>query len=230
LSTVREIPDIEASRAARTPEAIYFLGDSITLGWRDEDLGGWPARLMRRLARQGYSITGYNLGVRGDTSGQIAERWEQEVGRRQRGLNSLLVFAFGVNDAKVAPDGTRPTALSETVSSIRRILDGARDYRVLLIGPAPVDEPLMQRRLNTQGMAAMPTAESIVAITRRMESEARSAGVPFLDLLDGLSSNAVWRKSLADTDGLHPSRDGHDLIADLIQGWPAWAELFPRLR
>ncbi|MBL8581626.1 MAG: hypothetical protein JNL61_05285 [Rhizobiaceae bacterium] len=221
---------MQASPAAGTPDAIYFLGDSITLGWRDEDLGGWPARLMRRLAGQGYSITGYNLGVRGDTSGEIAERWEQEVGRRQRGSNSLLVFAFGVNDAKVAPDGTYLTPASDTASSVRRILAAARRHRVLLIGPAPVDEVLMQRHLNQEGLAAMPTAKAIDAIARRMESEARSAGVPFLDLLDRLAANAVWKRSLADTDGLHPSRSGHDLVADLIQEWPAWAELFPRPR
>ncbi len=227
MSTAREISDMQASPAAGTPDAIYFLGDSITLGWRDEDQGGWPARLMRRLAGQGYSITGYNLGVRGDTSCEIAERWEQEVGRRQRGSNSLLVFAFGVNDAKMAPDGTHLTPASETASSIRRILAAARRYRVLLVGPAPVDEPLMQHHLNAEGGAAMPTAESITTIARRMESEARSAGVPFLDLLGRLAQDAVWQKSLADTDGLHPSRAGHELIADLIQDWPAWAELFP---
>src|SRR5262245_46817931 len=90
---------------ATTPDTIYFLGDSITLGWRDEELGGWPTRLMRRLAARGHDITGYNLGIRGDTSREIAGRWKDEVRRRQRGANPLLVFAFGVNDAKMEPDG-----------------------------------------------------------------------------------------------------------------------------
>lgn len=228
MSTARDIPDILASPAADTPEAIYFLGDSITLGWRDEDHGGWPARLMRRLAGRGYRITGYNLGVRGDTSAEIAERWEQEVGRRQRGASALLVFAFGVNDAKLAPDGTPVTPSAETAASIRRILAASRRHRVLLIGPSPVDEPLMQRHLNAEGLAAMPTGAAIAATARQMEAEAHSADVPFLDLLAALGASAAWKRSLAATDGLHPSGDGHDLIADLIEEWPAWSALFPR--
>jgi lysophospholipase L1-like esterase len=226
LSTARELSDRRPPPVAGTPDAIYFLGDSITLGWRDEDLGGWPARLMRRLAAQGHAITGYNLGIRGDTSREIAARWRDEVGRRQRGTGSLLVFAFGVNDAKVGPDGGRTVPPEETAANLRTILAAARGYRVLLVGPAPIEEKLMQRHLNAEGLSAMPTPASVAETARQMAREANAAGVPFLDLLTLLSSNAVWQRSLAETDGLHPSRAGHDLIADQIQGWPAWSDLF----
>lgn len=221
---------MQAPPATDTPDTIYFLGDSITLGWRDEELGGWPARLMRRLAARGYNVTGYNLGIRGDTSREIAGRWEDEVQRRQRGANALLVFAFGVNDAKVEPDGRRSLPAGEAAANLKQILLGARGYRILLVGPAPIDEELMHRHLNAEGVAAMPTLVSIAEVARHMAEEAGACAIPFLDLLGILSANAAWRRSLAETDGLHPSRVGHDLIADEIERWSAWSNLFPARR
>ena len=73
-----------APGTATRPDVIYFFGDSITLGWRDESLGGWPVRLLRGLHAEGHAATGYNLGIRGDTSTKIADRWEDEVRRRRR--------------------------------------------------------------------------------------------------------------------------------------------------
>jgi lysophospholipase L1-like esterase len=226
VSTARDLSDMQALPLADRPDTIYFLGDSITLGWRDEDLGGWPARLMRRLANAGHDITGYNLGIRGDTSREIGARWKDEVGRRRRGARALLVFAFGVNDAKIEPDGRRSMPIEETAANMRGILRDAARHSVLVIGPAPIDEALMHRRLNAAGDAPMPTEAGVAEVAALLAREADAAGVPFLDLLSTLASDPAWRRSLAETDGLHPSGAGHDILADQIRRWPAWSSLF----
>ncbi|MBN8999510.1 MAG: hypothetical protein J0H54_08960 [Rhizobiales bacterium] len=226
MTTAREFSGLQAPSVTGVPDCLFFLGDSITLGWRDEDLGGWPARLMRRLAAAGHDITGYNLGIRGDTSREIADRWEAEVGRRRRGARPLLVFAFGVNDAKLEPDGRRCLPLEETTANIRRILRDASPYRVLVIGPAPIEEPVMLRHLNADGRAAMPTMTEIADVDRHLAREAAAAHAPYLDLLSALAGSAAWRQALVETDGLHPSSSGHDILADAIEAWPAWADLF----
>ena len=64
--------------ASTVPDAVFFVGDSITLGWRDEDLGGWPIRLMGALPSK-LSVTAYNLGVRGDTSEEIRDRFSTAI-------------------------------------------------------------------------------------------------------------------------------------------------------
>lgn len=213
--------------ATQTPDVVYFFGDSITLGWRDEDLGGWPARLLRRLHSDGYDVTGYNLGVRGDTSTGIAERWEDELRRRWREGNALLVFAFGVNDSTLGPDGRRSLPVAQTARNVGTVLERARHYPVLLIGPAPIEEALMHRRLNAAGDLPMPTPDSIADTARAIGAEARKAGVPYLDLLAVLGGDAGWRASLLQTDGLHPSSAGHDAIARQIAHWAPWQQFFP---
>ncbi|MBT7614475.1 MAG: GDSL family lipase, partial [Rhodospirillaceae bacterium] len=71
-------------------DQILFFGDSITVGGNDSLGLSWPGRLARGLVtRGGAYVTGYNLGVNGDTSVQIASRWQAEVlarGREETGL------------------------------------------------------------------------------------------------------------------------------------------------
>ena len=183
----KEPESVHVHIAGAVPDIICFVGDSITLGWGDEALGGWPARLLRSLSAKGHQVTAYNLGVRGDTSSAILERWQDEVGRRRRGSNPLLVFAFGVNDAKIAADGTQPVHPDLTARNTRQILADAGTGRTLMIGPAPIDEAVMQKQLNTNGASPMPSPASIALANQRIAEEAHSAGVPFLDLLGRLS-------------------------------------------
>lgn len=209
------------------PEVIYFFGDSITHGWGDEDIGGWPARLTRHLQERAFAVTGYNLGVRGDTSTKIAERWADELQRRRRSGNALAVFAFGVNDATIEPDGRRPLPIEKTAGNVRRIIDEAQDLPILLIGPAPIDEPLMHQALNAKGSVPMPSPDTIAELSQCMAAVATESGVPFLDLYNTLLYNEGWQNSLRQVDGLHPSSSGHDLIARSILQWPVWRQYFP---
>ena len=92
--------DASAANVERTPDTVFFVGDSITLGWRDEEIRGWPLRVVAALG-PAAAVTAYNLGIRGDTSDNILARWQDEVRRRLRPqASTIIVFAFGANDAK----------------------------------------------------------------------------------------------------------------------------------
>ena len=65
------------------PEQIFFFGDSITLADNDGERCGWPGRLCRGLEIAGNAVTAYNLGINGDTSRDIAARWQGEVAVRR---------------------------------------------------------------------------------------------------------------------------------------------------
>jgi lysophospholipase L1-like esterase len=220
---------LEPSRrdSAAAPEVIFFVGDSITLGWGDEDLGGWPARLVGGLAPR-RSVTAYNLGVRSDTSAEILARWHDEVRRRRRAASSaVVVFAFGANDAKLDPAGRLLMPLESTRrNTADSLAEATREYRVLFIGPAPVDEDSIARGLNPTGDVAVPTNRQIAAVSSVLAGEAAAAEVPYLDLVERLADDRAWHDSLRETDGIHPPGRGHDIIAGLVSAWKPWASLF----
>lgn len=207
------------------PDQIFFIGDSITLGWRDKEMGGWPVRLLTRL-KHDHSITAYNLGVRSDTSERILARWEDEVSRRRPSTRAVVVFAFGANDAKLR-DGKPLLSLAEVATNARRILAAATpDYRVLLIGPAPIEEEALAATINATGDVPVPTNKQIAAVSEVLGNEAAALGIPYLDLIACLGRHASWNDALRETDGIHPPARGYDAIAAAIADWQAWADLF----
>ena len=207
------------------PDQVFFIGDSITLGWRDEEIGGWPVRLLAGL-NPAHSVTAYNLGVRSDTSERILARWRDEVSRRRPTKRALLVFAFGANDAKLQ-NGAPLMSLTEVAGNARRILSAAvAEYRVLLVGPAPVHEGALARTINPAGDVPVPTNHQIAAVSAVLATEAAALGVPFLDLMARLGEQASWYDALCETDGIHPPARGYDAIATAIATWQPWADLF----
>jgi lysophospholipase L1-like esterase len=209
------------------PDSVFFVGDSITLGWRDEEIRGWPVRVMTRL--QARAVTAYNLGVRGDTSGNILARWQDEVRRRLRLPGSAaVVFAYGANDAKLDRRAGGPVLPLDVVrDNTRRILgEATRRYRVLFVGPAPVEEDVLERVLNPDGGIAMPSNRQIGAVSATLAEEAAAVGVPYLDLGARLAADPAWFATLRETDGIHPSARGYDIIAGHVAAWAPWAALF----
>ncbi len=61
---------------------ICFIGDSFVNGTGDDEALGWTGRIVATARAEGRDVTHYNLGIRRDTSADIAERWRAEVERR----------------------------------------------------------------------------------------------------------------------------------------------------
>ncbi len=189
---------------------ICFVGDSLTAGYRDGAFTGWPGRLCRALASKGLDITCYNLGIRGDSSRDILARWAAETVRRMpaeypRGA----VFSFGVNDTRIV-EGTRRVEEDETIRNARSILSGAETlFPVLFVGPAAVGDAEQNARIDS--------------LNRRLGPLCAGLGVPCLDLFGALSSDSRWMRAIA-SDGFHPSDEGYDMIAGIVERWEGWHE------
>jgi len=188
---------------------ICFIGDSLVNGTGDPTLLGWVGRVCAAARRRGQDITCYNLGIRGDTSVEIAGRWQDESGRRlPAGVDGRLVFSFGANDC-LTRDGAPRIPAAQALANARAVLEGARQrHPTLMLGPPPT--------------ALAEADPRVAALSRDLATLAAELSVPYLDLYTPLAAMPLWRLEVTVGDGAHPGAAGYALIADLVEGWAPW--------
>lgn len=188
---------------------LCFIGDSYVNGTSDPACLGWAGRLAVAARRKGYNLTYYNLGVRRETSTDIARRWRQEVQPRfPSGCTPFVVFSFGVNDT-VLEDGQPRVAEARSIDNVREILSGAKQrYSVVMIGPPPNADAEQNPRTRRLSLLCAETAQE--------------EGVPFLSVFAPLAADAVWMREVAAGGGAHPGAAGYARLAALVEAWPAW--------
>jgi len=188
---------------------ICFIGDSYVQGTGDPDCLGWAGRLCVQARRTGHYVTGYNLGVRRETSRDIAQRWLSECERRLPATTeNYVVFSFGANDASME-NGAPRVAEKEALANLRAMLDDAMAcYRTLVVGPPAVPDDGMNDRLAN--------------LSTRMGEVAALKDVPYFALFPLVVNDARWMEELRANDGAHPRAAGYARIADWIGASPAW--------
>jgi len=188
---------------------ICFIGDSLINGTGDPTLLGWVGRVCAAARRRGHDITCYNLGIRGDSSAEIAARWQDESARRlPADIDGRLIFSFGANDC-VTRDGAPRVPASQALANTRAVLEGARQrHPTLMLGPSPT--------------ALLDADSRIAALSRDFATLAAELSVPYLDLYTPLAAMPLWRLEVTVGDGAHPGAAGYALVADLVEGWAPW--------
>ncbi|WP_421933573.1 GDSL-type esterase/lipase family protein [Phenylobacterium sp.] len=184
---------------------LIAFGDSMVAGAGDPDHLGWVGRAITGRRE----ITLYNLGVRRETSADIAGRWEAEARVRLTPDEPLrIVFSFGVNDCHLE-DGAPRVATAETLKNARAVLTQARALApVLMVGPPPVADPGVCARVESLNAA-------LLALCGRLQA-------PFIDVFHPLAAGGLWQTEAAAWDGAHPGAGGYQQMADLVSAHPAW--------
>jgi lysophospholipase L1-like esterase len=187
---------------------LIFIGDSIVAGSGDDECRGWIGRVGSATRRAGVDHTPYNLGIGGDTAGDVLARWEQEVTRRLNPeIENRLVVQVGVNDAR---DGVERPA-EDSVRDLVAFVAGARGIGLdpLVVGPIPT--------------AQAEESERIGELSRRFAEACTKEGASFIEVHAGLRDNAAFLGSQA-SDGYHPDADGYAEIAQVVlhNGWWEW--------
>jgi acyl-CoA thioesterase-1 len=188
---------------------ICFFGDSFVNGTGDDDALGWPGRIIATSRRHGLDITYYNLGIRRDTSDDIAGRWRAEVERRfQTDSPKRLAFSFGTNDCASDDHGNARLPHQVALENARRILEEAGSIApTIMLGPAPIlDDTEADDRVRTLSNAVQGLCAEI--------------GIPFLETFSFVAECSVWRHEAAQGDGTHPNRGGYSALAQFIYEWP----------
>jgi lysophospholipase L1-like esterase len=188
---------------------ICFIGDSSVNGTRDPRCLGWTGRVCATAIQQGYPITYDNLGIRRETSADIAARWREECARRlPPNVDGRVVLSFGANDTTIE-QGRQRLSLDATLHHLRVIVQDARQhYPTLIVGPPPVGEAAHNAR--------------IAALCYAMGAVAQELGVPYLPVCERLVQAQTWVQEAAQYDGAHPRQGGYAALAALVQPWPAW--------
>jgi acyl-CoA thioesterase I len=183
---------------------ICFVGDSMVNGTGDPEYLGWTGRVLRHERTRRPELTGYNLGIRRDTSGQILARWREEVTRRLPAeIEGRVVFSFGVNDAVQEVDPKQSLAHAEAILG-----DARTRWSVFMVGLVPIVPDGARERSRK-----LDTAFAELCGRR---------GIPYLSVFDGLMRTSTWLDEARAGDGAHPGAGGYARLAALVLASDVW--------
>jgi acyl-CoA thioesterase-1 len=168
------------------PIKMVVLGDSLSAGLGLSASAAFPAQLQKSLQSKGIAVDMINAGVSGDTSSGGRDRLDWSVPEG----TEAVILELGANDALrgIDPQLTR-SALSDILTRLK-----ARGVAVLLCGM--VAPPNYGSDYSARFNAIYPDL-------------AKSFGVPLYPFfLEGVVTDAKLNQS----DGLHPTADGVDVI------------------
>ena len=184
---------------------LCVLGDEITLGVGDERCLGWLGRVMSRVERD-IPIYTMPLGIPGDTSSNLLERWEKDCFPRfSNDSENKLVINLGVGDI------TREISSTRSRLNLANMLDSIYSYDidVLVIGPSPL--PYVEQ-------------SAIRELSAGYESVCERRGIKYIDTFTPLCEHDQWLSDFNVGDGIHPGQTGYGLLAWLVlhYGWCEW--------
>ena len=185
--------------------------------------GGWVDKLSRQVNRLVLDETNdywglvYNLGISGDTSTGICERFEREARNRYSENQEVFVIVeIGINDSMRDNVGGK-FQVSETkfAENIDLLINKASfaDH-IIFLGPPPVvDHKLDPIPWMSETSYKSAYCETYNTILKRKCME---RDVLLVDIYSEFVQGGV--DNLISTDGVHPNDRGHEIIFKEVSG------------
>ena len=190
---------------------VCVVGDDLVAGVGDAKALGWTGRVAARSTPvPPGGLTVFPLGVPGEGTAGLLDRWLTETSRRfDDSCDNRLVVGLG------SPDLDLGTSTARSRLNLANVLDDAmsRSIGTFVVGPVPGLDAARNDRV-----ADLSAAFGDVCDRR---------GVTYVDCYGPLSTQNDWFADLASGDGVHPNQAGHGLVAWLVLhgGWKAWLGL-----
>ena len=191
---------------------ILVFGDSITYGAWDKEKGGWVNRLRLALEND-YSnnyYTIFNLGISGDVTENIKDRFDNECKIRfNKNDNTIIIFSIGINDTQNVKDEDR-VSLETFRNNIITLINSAKKYtdNILFIGLTKVDESKVTPLPWDKEKSYLNT--KIINFDKELKNICLENNVDYLYIYDLLEGDELF-------DGLHPNNVGHQKICDKVK-------------
>ena len=191
---------------------LLCFGDSFTAGVGDPRGQGWVGRVVEAASAADRPLTAYALGVRRETSVEVAVRWRFEaMPRLARAADCRVVFAVGANDTTLE-DGAPRVTPDRSRLALGKMLDQAAELGLpaAVAGTPPVGDaaPRPRARELSGGVGVRGAARA----------------TPFWPVARALDASRPWLEEQAAGDGAHPGARGYELLAQALldAGLLAW--------
>jgi len=183
-----------------TAKRVVVLGDSLAAGYGVEPQEAFPALLQQKVDTAGLKFTVVNAGVSGNTSADGLARIDWLLKRKM----DVLVLELGGND------GLRGVPVTAMRDNLQGIIDR-------------VKQRYPEARILVAGMRLPPNlgpdyTEAFRKVFAELAKKNNAALIPFL--LEGVGGKPLLNQD----DHIHPTADGHKIIAETV-----WKVLKPVL-
>ena len=186
---------------------ICIFGDSITWGASDSEKGGWVERLKVYLAEK-HDTEVYNLGVSGDNTEDLLQRFEIEAAARKP---NIIIFAIGINDSQYINSKDNPRVTLHTFEqNLTQLVEIAKKFapRIIFVGLTPVDESKTKPiPWDTQKYYDNENIQEYDSVIQSVCEQKKILFVPVY--------NVIAREDFH--DGLHPNAVGHSKIYEKVR-------------
>ena len=205
---------------------ILVFGDSIVFGNWDQD-GGWVDRLKKyffkeSLSNSDYYYMVYNVGVSGDTSSELLERFEYEVQHRlwereETGEKEeiIIILSTGKNDAAFIKSRKSLTvSINNFTINIKQLLTIAKKYsvKIVFVGPSFIDET--KTKPTEWDSNIEYRNKDIEKYNEMIKLSCQEKKIHFINMYEEFKK-LDYKKLLE--DGVHPNSAGHKKIFEIVK-------------
>lgn len=199
---------------------VFIFGDSIAFGQWDKE-SGWVERLKNYLSDKSISSSQenyfevHNLGVPGDTTQDLLERFEKEYqARYDEEEETMFIFAIGINDSCILlKENKNRVDKKDFLENLDKLYKIANMHasKILYVGLTPVEE----EKTNPWGLLRQKAFlnKEIVEYNRILEEFVKKNSLPFVPILEKFKVDC---KDCLE-DGLHPNSQGHEFIFEHVK-------------
>ena len=195
---------------------ILVCGDSISFGRGESPCIGWSGRLKKYFEPQEFHNCVFNLGIPGDTTTTLLQRFETEIKFRIRYIRSgdkfIVMIAIGINDSRgLGSPNKLETQPAKFENNIAKLIQIAKKYtkNVVVVGLTPVDEDITNPFEDTYF-----TNTRIQEYDEILKNSARNNKIQYVNLFNTISK-LDYKKLLV--DGVHPNKRGYEEIYKIIK-------------
>lgn len=193
---------------------IFCYGDSITYGADDTVLSGWVTRLRLHLENNlNFKGLIYNMGIPGETTKGLVERFTQETKsriREDKTVENIFIFTYGANDSAFIPSkNIFRVDVNMFKNNLNKTIIEAKKFsnKIYIQTITPVVE---EETVNPVNKDKSRKNKWVEEYNNKVLEIAKEQGIEIIDVnLAYLKQNY---KDLFCKDGLHPNDKGHELI------------------